>query len=803
MISNFFVVALRNLFKHKVFSFVNIFGLAIGIAASLLILQYVRFELSYDRFETNAGRIYRMQQDRYDNGRLSTQWAAGAAGIGLAAKTAFPEVEAYAVLHPGSGVVAYKDHQFREDKMYFANDAFLPMFSYKALEGTTAGALKEIFTTVITASTARKYFGSEDPIGKRINVYGNNDFRVTAVVPDPPPNTHFKFDVLLSFPTFIKWNGPEAETAWEWDGFYTYLQFRPGADPRLMEKKINAMVQEKAAADIKKYNSGIEFKLQPLTDIHLYSNFMFEAEANGDGKSVYFLLVIALFIIVIAWINYINLSTARSVDRAREVGVRKVLGSYRIQLIGQFLFESLLINLLAIILAIILVLVSLPLFNSLTGKGISFTLFRDSWFWLALLVFFISGTLLSGLYPAFVLSAFRPISVLKGRLARTGHGALLRQSLVIIQFAASVILMVGTFAVYRQLNFMQHQDLGVKIDQTLVFRGPSVIDSTYQDKLNAFRTEMLRLPGVSKMTASTEVPGNKVGWNAGGIHLVGLDDTKSQQFRVIGIDYDFLDAFGLKLIRGRNFSKQFATDPNTVLFNEAAVKLMGFARPEDALGKRIEFWGNQYTIIGVVSNHHQESLKAAYDAHIFRLIPNANNYFSLKINAGLNNAPAIVSAAKKDWNSFFPRNPFEFFFLDDHFAEQYNADQQFEKTFGLFALLAIIVSSLGLLGLASFVTTQRTKEIGIRKIIGAGLPNLLLLLTKDFIRPVIVSFAIAIPLTYWLLRKWLENYAFRVSLNPWMFILPALLILLIALMTISTQTVQAASSSPVKSLRME
>jgi len=803
MIRNFFTIAIRNLFKHKAFSFINIFGLAIGIAASLLILQYVRFELSYDHFEANAGHIYRLQQNRYDNGRLSTQWAAGAAGVGLASKKAFPEVESFAVLRNGGGIVAYKDHHFREDKMYFANDAFLPMFSYPALKGSVSGALKEIFTAVITASTARRYFDSEEPVGKRISVYGNNDFKITAVVPDPPPNTHFKFNILLSFPTLVKWNGPETETTWESDGFFTYLQFRPGANPILMEKKINAMVQVQAAADIKKYNSQIGYRLQPLSDIHLYSNFMMEAEANGDGKSVYFLLIIALFIIVIAWINYINLSTARSVDRAKEVGVRKVLGSYRIELIGQFLFESLLINLLAIILALVLVLVSIPLFNSLTGKDISFTLLKDSWFWLALLAFFLSGTFLSGLYPAFVLSSFRPIAVLKGRLSRTGHGAFLRQSLVIIQFAASVILMVGTFAVYKQLSYMQKQDLGVKIGQTLVFRGPGVTDSTYHDKLNAFKTEMLRQPGVNTITASTAVPGDKIGWNAGGIHLVGMDDTKSQQYRIIGIDYDFLDAFGLHLLKGRNFSKQFATDPKTVLFNEAAVKLLGYNKLEDALGKRIEFWGDQYTIIGIVSNHHQESLRSAYDAHIFRLIPDANNYFSLKINAGTDNTTGIIGAAQKEWASFFPGNPFEYFFLDEHFAAQYQADMQFEKTFGLFALLAIVVSSLGLLGLASFVTTQRTKEIGIRKIIGAGIPNLLGLLTRDFIRPVIISFLIAIPLTWWLLQKWLEGYAFRVALNPWMFILPALLILLVAILTISTQTVKAASASPVKSLRME
>ncbi len=678
------------------------------------------------------------------------------------------------------------------------------MFGYMASEGKTCfGALKELFTAVITRSAAKKYFGAEDALGKSIALNKKDNFKITAIVPDPPPNTHFKFDILLSFSTFIKYTSPDAETAWGWDGFYTYLLLRQGTDPALFEKKMAATVAKNWGPLMKDTKEGIAFHLQPLSDIHLYSNYMFEAEANGNGRSVYFLLTIALFIIVIAWINYINLSTARSVDRAREVGVRKVLGSHRIQLISQFLFESLLINLLAVIFALVLVLACLPLFNMVTGKQISFSLLQDSWFWLALGGLFITGTFLSGLYPAFVLSSFRPIAVLKGRLSKTGHGALLRQSLVIIQFAASVILMVGTFAVYRQLNFMQHQDLGVKIDQTLVLQGPNVTDSTYTDKFNAFKTEIARLPGVSSMTASTEVPGSKVKWNAGGIRLVGSDPAKAEQYRIIGIDYDFVTAYGLKLLKGRNFSREFKTDPQSVLFNESAVKQMGFAKPADALDKRIEFWGKQYTIIGVVSNHHQESPQAAYDAHIFRLIPDARNYYSIRLRSEGDHTGEIVKAAEKQWASFFPGNPFEYFYLDDHYAQQYAADKKFETSFGLFAILAIVVSCMGLLGLASFVTTQRTKEIGIRKIVGANIPSILLLLTRDFIRPVFISFIIAIPVTWWLLQKWLENYVSRVSVNPWMFVLPALLIIAVAVLTITTQTLKAASANPSKSLRTE
>ncbi len=805
MVKNFLTTAIRNLLKHKGFSAINIFGLAIGIAACLLILQYVRFELSYDDFHVNKDRIYRLQQDRYNEGKLSTQWAAGAAGVGPALKEEIPEIEDFAKLTKTGGVISYNQEKYREERMYFANDAFLPMFSYNVLKGNARGALKEPNTAVITASAAQKYFGSEDPIGKVISRNKEEEYRITALVADMPANTHLKFDVLLSFSTFVKMASAfaDADHKWDWDGFFTYVLLKEGADIKAVEAKIAQVVEKRVGEEFRERHESVIYHLQPLKDIHLYSDYMMEAEVNGDGRAVNFLLIISIFIMVIAWINYVNLSTARSLDRAKEVGVRKVMGSYRVQLVRQFLFESLVINLLAVVLAFIIVLVALPLFNSLTGNTLTFSLLADVNFWLALIAIFIGGTFLSGLYPAFVLSSFKPIEVLKGKLARTSHGAWLRQALVVFQFAASVALMVGTFSIYRQLQFMKSQDLGVQIDQTLVLRGPNVTDSTYEEKLTAFKTELLRYAAVDKITASSDVPGNKVGWNAGGIRLAGADANQSKQYRIFGVDYDFIDAYGLKVIKGRNFSKQFGTDSAAVLFNEAAIQQLGFNNPEDALNKKIEFWGDTYTIIGVVANHHQESLRAAFDYYIFRLIPESNNYYSLKVHPGTTSIKDVIKTAEAKWAAFFPGNPFEYFFLDDHFAAQYKADEQFGKTFALFAVLAIIVACLGLFGLASFVTTQRTKEIGIRKISGASISAILLLLTKDFIKPILVAFAIALPVTYYLLVQWLQHYAFQTSITVWMFLLPAVLILTIALITISTQTVKAASANPIKNLRTE
>jgi len=800
MFQNYLLTALRNLFKHKVFSFINIFGLALGVTACLLIFRYVRFERSFDRFHAHADRIYRVQQNRYDEGKLSTQWVAGAAGMGHAAVTEVPEVEAYSKLKKTSGVVSFGEKSFREEKMYFATEGFLPMFSYKVLKGDAANALKAPNTAVITESVARKYFGDADPMGQTIRHNGEADYRITGVMADLPAHTHLKFDLLLSFSTFVNFTSQDAVTGFNWDGFLTYLLLKEGSDIKRVEEKITAVAAKKNDPEGRSKVKTIDVKLQALPSIHLDSDFMGEAEVNGNGRSVAFLLMIAIFIIILAWVNYINLSTARALERAREVGVRKVMGSHRWQLVRQFLIEAALVNGLAMVLAIIMVVALRPFFNGLTGREVSLSALIDGGFWLALGLLFAAGSFLSGFYPAFVLSSFRPIEVLKGRLTRTAHGNLLRQSLVVFQFAASFALVVGTYSVYRQLRFMNNQELGVQIDQTLVLRGPEVTDAKYGQKLEAFKTELKKIPGIELMTASSSVPGGKVDWNAGGISLHGSD--KVNQYRVFAVDNDFVNTYGLKLLAGRAFDHRAPGDSASVLFNEAAIRTLGFTKAEEAIQKKINFWGDVFTIVGVVSNHHQESLQQGYDSYIYKMDPRAQNYFSIRISEA-SRLEALISGTKKSWEAFFPGNPFEYFFLDDHFQKQYEADRQFGRTFALFSVLAIIVACLGLFGLVTFVTAQRTKEIGIRKISGAGMGHIIVLLTKDFIRPILLAFAIATPLTYYLVHRWLQQYAFRMEMSSWMFILPAMAILVVALFTMNLKTIRIASENPVKSLRTE
>jgi putative ABC transport system permease protein len=805
MIKNYFKIAWRNILFQKGYSGINIIGLAIGIAACLLILQYVSFELSYENFHTNKDRIYRVQQDRYDNGKLSTQWAAGAYAVGNSFKDALPEIEDYVKLVQREPMVTEINNQpIKIEKVFYASGSFFKIFSYPLIEGDEAKALTEPFTAAISETTAGKIYGTTNAVGKTLKLNRKRDYTITAVFKDAPANTQLKPDILLSFVTYTKLAGPNnnTETAWQWDGCLTYLLLRRDADPATVEKKFIPIVEKFTAADMKRFNSAVIYKLQPLQDIHLYSHYMEEPQANGDGKTVYLLLGIAFFIAVIAWVNYINLATARAVSRAKEVGIRKTIGSQRRQLIIQFLSESALLNGLAIIFGVLLVILAIPGFNHLSGQHLSFSIFTKKNFWLGLSVLFTVGVFLSGLYPAFVLSGFRPIDVLKGRMVATTKGALLRKGLVVFQFAASLFLLIGTLSVYRQIKFMGKQSLGIDIDQTLVVREPTVVtDSTYLQNMSALKESLNKQTFVKGITISTSIPGEEVGWNAGAIKLVGTDESTQKQYRIIGMDYDYMALYGMKLVAGRAFSKDFGTDDHAVIFNKKGFEQLNLDKPEDAIGKKIDFWGEQYTIVGVSDNFHQQSLRETFEPLIFRLIPDVRGYISVKTNAS--QASQTIAQVKSNWDKFFPGNTFDYFFLDDHFNEQYNADQRFGQVFGIFTSLAILVACLGLFGLASFTTIQRTKEIGIRKVLGASVIGILKLLYQEFAILLLIAFVVAVPLAWIMIRNWLQGYAFRIPIHWSYFAVPFGVIVIIALLTVSFQSIKAAFANPVKSLRTE
>ena len=805
MIKNYLKIAFRNILRQKGYSGINIIGLAIGIAACLLILQYVSFELSYENFHNNKDRIYRVQQDRFDNGKLSTQWAGGAYAIGNSFKEAIPEIEDYVKVVPRDVVITEVNNQpVKINKVFYATNSFFHVFTYPLLAGDKTKALTEPFTAAISETTARMLYGNTDAVGKNLRLNRRRDYTITAVFKDAPVKTQLRPDILLSYPSFVKLNAPDnnPETAWLWDGCLTYVLLRKGADPDVVEKKFLPVVEKFTATDLKRFNAAVTYYLEPLTNIHLYSHYIGEPAPNGDGKTTYLLLAIAFFIAVIAWVNYINLATARAVSRAKEVGIRKTVGSQRKQLIFQFLSESALLNTFALVLALVLVIVAIPGFNKLSGQNLSFSLFSTANFWLGLIGLFLIGVFFSGLYPAFVLSGFKPIDVLKGKMTATTKGSLLRKGLVVFQFTASLFLLIGTLAVYQQIQYMRKQSLGITIDQTLVVRPPMVVtDSTYTQNMSAFKETLNQQTGIKGVTISTSIPGQAVDWNAGGIKLVGTDEATQKQYRVIGVDHDYMNQYGIKLVAGRYFSKDFGTDDSAVIFNKKGFEQLGLNKPEDAVGKRIDFWGSRYTIVGVAENFHQQSLRESFEPLIFRLIPGIRGYLSIKVPAA--NASETITLVKSNWNKFFPGNTFEYFFLDDHFDQQYKADQRFGQVFGLFTLLAILVACLGLFGLASFTTIQRTKEIGIRKVLGASVLRILKLLYQEFALLLVIAFVIAVPLAWLTIVNWLQGYAFRIDIHWSYFLIPFIAILVVALLTVSFQSIKAAIANPVKSLRTE
>ncbi len=814
MISNYLKLAFRNLTKRKGYSLLNISGLAIGIACCFLIFQYVAYERSYDSFSDKSDQIVRLRLDSYQQGKLSWKSATSYPAFGPTMKKDFPEVENYCRLIDANFLLSNdeKKIKFNEEKGYYADPSFLSMFKLHLIKGNPATALQDPDKLLLSESTAKKYFGNEDPMGKRL-VYRDRDFtrtlQVAGIFEEYPSNSHLIINHLVSYSTLGSINRQSGdtsnatETGWGWYDFYTYLQLKPHTDLKKFESKFPAFCDRYINNnEWNKTNHVVnEIHAIPLKDIHLYSNYNQEAEVNGNGQSVSFLFLIAFLIIGIAWINYINLATARSLERAREVGVRKVAGAIRSNLIIQFMVESFLLNLVALIFAAIIILVLTPWFNQLTGRTGSADLLAASKYWLWFALIFTGGSVLSGLYPAFVLSGFKPVSVLKGVFKNSAGGYILRKGLIITQFATSVVLIAGTIIVFQQVNYMRKQSLGVNINQTLVLDGAgSVPDSLYQNIFQPFKTELSQLPGVKTVSSSTSVMGKEIYWTNGSKKL-DADTKGSVTLYNIGVDYDFVPSFDLQLKAGRNFSKDFLTDAKGVLLNESAARLLGFENFNTAVNEKFFSAGDTVTLLGVVSNYHHQGLQKAIDPMIFRLRPNARNAYSIKMKTG--NVQATIASVQKTWSKFFPADPFNYYFLDELFDQQYKADQRFGKIFGVFAFLAIIIACFGLLGLSAYNVLQRKKEIGIRKVLGASVKNVLYILSKDFILLVLIAFIIAVPVTWWIMYNWLQDFAYRINIQLWVFGAAGVLAVLIAVITISFQAIKAAISNPVKSLRTE
>ncbi|RDC65551.1 ABC transporter permease [Adhaeribacter pallidiroseus] len=802
MFYNYLKIAWRHLLRHKVFSFINIFGLAMGMAACLLIVQYVRYEWSYEDFHKNVGAIYRVTLNFYKGPEFEMADAETYRPLGPTLKAQMPEVRDFTRLHEYAGKeFGTPSRSFIERRVYVADPSVFKIFTHTFLSGNPATALSAPYQVVITASTAKKYFGNSNAVGKTLQLsrYAKKDnLIVTGVIADVPENTHLKFDILISFATLKQWGEPFDD--WGGNNDYTYLWMAPHTDLNQFNQKLVLFSKSRLKHEIA--------VAEPLKVIHLHSHKSYEPEENGNAGTVYFLLGIAGIIILIAWINYVNLSTARAVGRAKEVGIRKVIGSTHWRLIKQFMFEALLVNALAALVTLVLLTQGLVVFRAVTRIPLLLHITSDAIFWIVFLGLFLIGSLLSGIYPALVLAAFKPVNVLKGRFSHSAHGLWLRKGLVIGQFAATILVIVATFTIHRQLTFMRQQNLGINLNQVLVVPGPRVVGS---DSLNRVRglslkTELLRNPEIKAVTHSETLPG--LGTNElNSTSILPYGASGKQQgytYYYFAVDADFIPSLNLQIIAGRNFRAN-GQNQNEIIINEAAARLLGYRTPAEALGKRTTFQTsaepNYTTIIGVVKNYHHQSLKEAYPPLVFRYYPYSTSYVSLKLNT--RNMPATLKKVEASWQITFPGKTFSYFFLDEKFDQQYRADIKLNILFTFFSGLAILLACLGLFGLAFFTIVQRTKEIGIRKVLGAPMSSILFLLSKDYIKLILVANILALPLAWWGMHSWLQNYAFRIPLTAWIFVIPAFIVLLIALVSVSTQTIKIALANPVEALRNE
>jgi putative ABC transport system permease protein len=807
MLKNYFKVAFRNLWKNKAFSAINIIGLASGLGICLLILLYVLDELSYDKFNTKANRIFRVNNEvRFGDNHFDL--AVAPAMMGPTMVKEFSQVEQYTRIRwYGSFLVRKGSENIKEGRVGYGDSTLFDVFSLPMLAGNPKTALKDPHSLVITEDIAKKYFNRIDVVGQNMIINDTGNYKVTGVIKNIPTQSHFYFDFFVPF---IE-NPDSRNNSWLSNNYNTYVLLRNGSDAKTLEPELNKMMDRYVAPQLKsvinltmdefkKSGGYVRASFTPLTDIHLHSNKTGELWGNGNIQYVYIFSAIALFILLIACVNFMNLSTARSSNRAKEVGVRKVMGSFRKDLIQQFLTESILISFIALLLAVLIASILLPYFNQLAGKSIYLnSLFQPGMIASLFLLVLVVG-LVAGSYPAFFLSSFQPIQVLKGKLAAGFKRSWLRSSLVVFQFTVSIILIIGTIVIYNQLNYIRSKDIGFNRNQVIVINNTSALG----DQASAFRNELLQISGVQNATMSGYLPVNYSRNNDAFFTSSTLDQKTAMSMQNWSADENYIATLDIKLLQGRNFSPQFPSDSTGILINEAAAK---FLATKDLINKKLYRIMDvetrkirEYHIVGVIKNFNFSSLRDVVTP-LGLLFEKDNGNISVRINTA--NTANIIGQIKNKWQAVAPNQPFDYSFMDEQFNNLYNGEQQTGRLSVTFSILAIVIACLGLFGLVTYAAEQRTKEIGIRKVLGANVQNILAMLSKDFLKMVIVSIIIAFPIAGWVMTKWLQDFAYRVNISWWVFGFAALVTIVIALLTISFQAIRAAIANPVKSLRTE
>jgi putative ABC transport system permease protein len=807
MLKNYLRSAIRNITRHKFISFINIFGLTIGLTCCMLILVYIVSELSYDKFNTNANNVYRVTRSfNTVDGTQTLFLGSIAPPFAPLLKNEFPDIKKITRLR-GNGIVSmrYKDKLLNENGSYFADENFVDIFTVKTIQGDPKTALSDPFTVMMTEDMAHKYFGNEDPMNKEIRLDNQFNFKVTGIYKPFPANSQLHPEMLLSFITLkdsTLYGDKQLHTNWGNNDFYTYMLLPPNYNVEHMESLFPGFLDKYVHFPGQPGNfqesKNSKLHIQKLLDIHLHSHLDAEIETNGDIKRVYIFSAIALFILLIACINYMNLSTARSALRAREIGIRKVIGAQRKEIITQFLSESVLITFFSLILALVLTWLLIPFINGLSNLGLSFTSLYQPMLLLAILVlpFFIG--ILSGIYPALFMSSFKPIKVLKGILKAGSGGVSFRKVLVVVQFAISIVLIVATTIVFQQLRYIQQKSLGFDKDHVMTMNNPF-----NNSQFETFKNEVTKNADVKEVGRSSRIPSGRLLDDQG---VSVFEGTKSQPVKAdvkyVNTDYGFIPTFGMKMAAGRNFSCDFGTDSNNYVINAAAVNVLGWKTPENAIGKDLAYGGVRGKVIGVVNDFHFESLHQSIIPLLFRM-PSKDNYGRLSIKIVGNNIGSSINAIQQAWQKLEPETPFEYTFLDERFQKLYNSEQQQGSLFTIFSFIAIFIACLGLFGLSAFTISQRVKEIGVRKVLGASIPQIVTQLSKDFLKLVLIASVIALPVAWYAMSKWLLDFAFRISIQWWVFVMAGVVALVIAFVTISFQSIKAAMANPVKSLRSE
>jgi putative ABC transport system permease protein len=806
MYKNYLKVALRNFWKNKAFSAINIIGLASGLAVCLLIVLYVVDELSYDKYNKNADRIYRLDADIYFN-NTSAIFAVAPDPLAPTLKRDFPEIEEAVRINNQTDILVKKDNQNVQDhNAAFADSTFFKVFTIPMIHGNPETALKEPNSIVIDETTAKKYFNSTDVLGKTLVVDNTNYCKITGVIKDIPKQSHFHFH-------FIRPKTKNVNDSWLSNNTFNYVMVRPGVTQEKLQKDVDATINNYLGKELESAlhaslkdlgNKGNHFiyHATPLTDIHLHSNKSYEIEANGDITYVYIFSVIAIFILLIACVNFMNLSTARSANRAKEVGIRKVAGSLRTHLITQFLTESVLLSFFSLLLAILIAALLLPLFNQLAVKDMSVTKLFSTWLFPVMIgLVFVVG-FLAGSYPAFYLSSFQPIDVLKGKIAKGFKSSWLRSGLVVFQFTISIMLIIGTIVIYNQLDYIRSRKIGYNRDQVFVLHNAWYLDK----QIHTFRNELLNIPGITNATISGDLPTGTSFDNEGWFRDATMNATKAVVLTNFYVDENYIPTMGMQMAQGRNFSKDFPSDSLGVILNEAAVKILGFKDPFKETLYRPNFSSGGvngslgYHVVGVVKDFNFSSMHSNVGPLI---IQESENWGAIAVRINSKNISSVINSIQTKWKSMTSGQPFNYTFMDADFNKIYTAEQQTGKLFITFAVFAIFIGCLGLFGLVTYAAEQRTKEIGVRKVLGASVGGIVAMLSKDFAKLVLIASVIAFPVAWWAMHKWLQSFAYRINISWWIFIVAGAAAILIALITVSLQAIKAAIANPVKSLRTE